>query len=482
MTNEDDLKLILQTAKDQAAAISRMNQQLWSYAEPGYKEFKSSKALADALAAEGFSVETGIAGIPTAFKAVYGSGRPVIGITAEFDALPGLSQEKGVPEKKEILGQRYGHGCGHCALGAGAFGAALLAGKWLKKSGVSGTVVLFGTPAEETGYGKTFMTRAHVFDDLDMLFTWHPGDSNMAMAGRLIGNICARFDFKGVSAHAAAAPEQGRSALDACELMNSGVNYLREHIIEQARVHYAYLDVGGKAPNVVQSHASLLYFVRAPKISQCREILSRVNDCAKGAALMTGTSVTMKIVGGLSDLIPNSVAQQILSDAFMATGAGDYDENDFATARKFLAILPEEKRKAVIKKGAALNGVSEEEFAEKPLMTKVIPFDKRYMNVSYPASTDVGDVSYIVPQAQLGAATCIPGTSMHTWEHTAMVGTGIGDKAAIAAARAIAYACTKVFRDPEVCRKAKEELLAETGGVYQCPIPDDVSPEDTITD
>lgn len=478
---ENDLQMIQELTREFAPEIAKINQDLWSYAEPGYKEFKSSSELRAALEKEGFTVEKGIAGIPTAFKAVYGSGCPVIGITAEYDALPNLSQEKGKAEPSPLPGNGFGHGCGHCALGAGSFGAAVLAKKWLEKTGVSGTIILFGTPAEETGYGKAFMTRAHVFDGLDMMFTWHPANLNAAMAARCNGYLVVRFDFKGVSSHAAAAPELGRSALDACELMNSGVNYLREHIIQEARVHYAYLDAGGKAPNVVQSHASLLYFVRAPKIVQCREILARVYDCAKGAALMTGTTVTMKIVGGLSDLIPNFTAQQILSDSFSEAGAADFDSKDYAVAKKFLDILPEEQKKAVIKQGAAINGVSEEEFAEKPLATAVIPFDRNKVP-SFPASTDVGDVSYIVPTAQINVTTCIPGTSMHTWQHTAMVGTGIGDKAAAAAARAIAYACSKVYRTPEVCETAKKKLLKETGGVYDCPIPDDITPADTVTD
>ncbi len=482
MEQKDDLDLILDHAKQRAEAICEMNQQIWSFAEPGYREFKSSKALEDALEKEGFTLERGISGMQTAFRATYGSGRPVIGITGEYDALPGLSQKKGAAVKEPADGNAFGHGCGHCALGAGAFGAALLVRDWLAESGTSGTIILFGTPAEETGYGKVFLARQHVFDKLDMLFTWHPADRNSAMAGRLVGNLCARFDFEGISSHAALSPELGRSALDACELMNSGVNYLREHIISQARVHYAYLDAGGKAPNVVQSHASLLYFVRAPKTAQCREILNRVNDCAKGAALMTGTRVHMKIVGGLSDLIPNETAQQILSDAFLKTGAADYDEEDYAVAREFLAILPEEKRKEIVKQGAAANHVSAERFEKEPLLKAITPFDRRAMNVSVPVSTDVGDVSYIVPQAQLTAATCIPGTAMHTWQHTAMVGTGIGGKAAVAAARAIAYACTVVYRNPAVCDKAKQELLAETGGIYQCPIPDDVTPDDVVTD
>ena len=262
--------------------------------------------------------------------------------------------------------------------------------------------------------------------------------------------------------------------------MNVGVNYLREHIISNARVHYAYLDVGGQAPNVVQDHAALLYFVRAPKLSQSAEIMERINNCARGAALMTGTEVSIKVLGGLCDLIPNRAAAQILSDAYVDMGGPEFDETDYEIARRFLAILPDDKKQQIISNGAKYNGISEEEFAERPLNTAVRPFDPAMMNIIMTGSTDVGDVSYIVPTAQLGAATAIPGTGAHTWQMTAQVGTSIGDKGALAAASAIALACARVYEDPSVCEEAKKELLAATGGKYTSPIPDDITYDQAI--
>lgn len=471
---------IKEFAKAKASVVSDMNQCLWDYAEFGYSEFKSAGKLTEVLENEGFTVEKGTAGIPTAFIGTYGEGRPYIGILAEYDSLPELSQEKGVAEKSPLPGRDYGHGCGHCALGAGAVGAALIVKEYLKETGATGTVKLIGCPAEETGFGKAFLAKAHIFDDLDMVFSWHPGDSNGCMAIKAVGYYKVKYMFKGITAHAGGAPELGRSALDACEIMNVGVNYLREHIISNARVHYAYLDVGGQAPNVVQDHAALLYFVRAPKLSQSAEIMERINNCARGAALMTGTEVSIKVLGGLCDLIPNRAAAQILSDAYVDMGGPEFDEADYEIARKFLAILPDDKKKQIISNGAKFNGISEEEFAERPLNTAVRPFDPAMMNVIMTGSTDVGDVSYIVPTAQLGAATAIPGTGAHTWQMTAQVGTSIGDKGALAAASAIALACARVYEDPSVCEEAKKELLAATGGEYTSPIPDDITYDQAI--
>ena len=467
-------------ARNKESVIADMNHCIWDYAEFGYSEFKSAAKITEVLENEGFSVEKGTAGIPTAFIGTFGEGRPYIGILAEYDSLPELSQELGVAEKRPIPGKDYGHGCGHSALGAGAVGAALVLKDYLKDTGVKGTVKLIGCPAEETGFGKAFLAKAHVFDDLDMVFTWHPADMNGCMAIKAVGYYKVKYMFKGITAHAGGAPELGRSALDACEIMNVGVNYLREHIISNARVHYAYLDVGGQAPNVVQDHAALLYFVRAPKLSQSAEIMERINNCARGAALMTGTEVTIKVLGGLSDLIPNRTAAEVLSDAYVAAGGPEFGEEEYEIARRFLDILPADKKQQVIANGAKANGISEEEFAKRPLNTAVKPFDPAMMNIIMTGSTDVGDVSYIVPTAQLVAATAIPGTGTHTWQMTAQVGTGIGDKACVAVAAAIGLACARVYDDPSICEKAKEELLATTGGQYTSPIPDDITYDQAI--
>ena len=466
---------IHQIAADKAGIIADMNHSVWGFAEYGYKEFKSAAKLTQVLEDEGFQGERGIAGIETAFVGTYGSGKPVIGILGEYDALPNLSREAGVAERRPIEGQHYGHGCGHSALGAGAVGAALIVKEFLKESGLPGTVKIFGCPAEETGFGKCFMVKEHCFDDLDMCFSWHPMDGN-ACFPRSVAYYKVRFDFTGKTSHAGGAPELGRSALDACELMNVGVNYLREHIISTARVHYAYLDCGGDAPNIVQGHASLLYFVRAPRLALCDEILTRIKKIAQGAALMTETEVKITVLGGLSDNIPNPTACTLLSNAFIAEGGPDFDEEDYAIARKFLAAMSEGERAKALAAGAKINGISQEEFAKRPLNTTVIPYSEKFREMLSTGSTDVGDVSYLTPTAQFTSTVAVPGTGAHTWQFAAQVGTSIGDKASVAIARAIAYASTMVYEDPSLAEQAKKELLDETHGQYISPIPDGVKP------
>lgn len=471
----DSKARIHEIAEQKAGIIADMNHAVFDYAEYGYKEFKSAAKLTQVLEDEGFKVERGIAGIETAFVGTYGSGKPVIGILGEYDALPNLSQKAGVAEPCPIEGQKYGHGCGHSCLGAGAMGAAIIVKEFLKESELPGTIKVFGCPAEETGFGKCFMVKEHCFDDLDMCFSWHPMDGNMCFP-RSVAYYKVRFDFKGKSAHAGGAPELGRSALDACELMNVGVNYLREHIISTARVHYAYLDNGGEAPNIVQAHASLLYFVRAPRLALCDEILERIKKIAQGAALMTETEVKITVLGGLSDFIPNPTASTILSDSFIAEGGPDFGEEEFAMARKFLAAMSDEDRAKALATGARINGISEEEFSKRPLNTTVIPYSEKFREMLSTGSTDVGDVSYITPTAQFTAATCIPGTGSHTWQFAAQAGTSIGDKGSIAIARAMAYASARVYEDPSVIEQAKKELYDETQGKYRSPIPDGIKP------
>ena len=471
----DSKTRIHEIAEEKASVIAGMNQAVWDYAEFGYQEVKSAAYLTGVLEKEGFQVERGVAGMDTAFVGTYGSGKPVIGILGEYDALPNLSQKAGVAKRCPIEGKHYGHGCGHSALGAGAVGAALIVKQFLEEAGLPGTVKIFGCPAEETGFGKCFMVKEHCFDDLDLCFSWHPMDSNMCFP-RSVAYYKVRFDFTGRTSHAGGAPELGRSALDACELMNVGVNYLREHIIPTARVHYAYLDCGGDAPNIVQGHASLLYFVRAPRLSLCGEILERIKKIAQGAALLTETEVDIKVLGGLSDNIPNPTASKLLSDAFLAQGGPDFGEKEFAIARDFLAAMSGEEREKALAAGAKINGISKEEFAARPLNTAVIPYSEKFREILSTGSTDVGDVSYLVPTAQFTAAVGVPGTGAHTWQFAAQVGTSIGDKASQAIARAIAYACTMVYENPSLAEQAKQELFDETHGEYVSPIPEGVKP------
>ncbi len=476
----DNMAFVRGAAERKFSVISDLNRRIWQAAEGGYEEKESCRAIVEALRQERFQVTEGAGGIPTAIEATFGSGRPVIGILGEYDALPGLSQQAGVAEPCPVPGKTWGHGCGHCALGAGAVGAAIIVKEWLEATGTTGTVKFFGCPAEENGFGKGFMAREGCFSGLDAVFSWHPAARNMPFAWRMLANYKVRFDFTGRSAHAANCPEQGRSALDACELMNVGANYLREHITTQARLHYAYLDCGGEAPNVVQAHASLLYVVRAPKLSDCTDILERLKKIAQGAALMTETSVSCTVLGGMSDMIPNPTLSALLSDCLVKLGGPDFGEEDFAVARRYLDILSPEQRARVIAEGAKLNGVSEEEFARHPLHTGTIPFMPGMLKRVVPGSTDVGDVSYQVPTAQINTAAALIGTDAHTWQYTGQVGTGLGDRSAQAAARAIALACAAVYEDPSVAAKAKEELLEETGGQYNCPIPAELSYTDLI--
>lgn len=305
-------EFVIQVIEEKKDLIVKVSDEIFDYAELGFHEFKTAALYEKVLKEEGFQVEMGLGGMPTAFKAVYGEGKPVIGLLAEYDALPELSQVGGstmrVPTEDE---NPDGHGCGHNLLGAGAFAAALAMKKYLEENPGKGTVILFGCPSEEKGNGKTIMARDGIFEGVDAALTWHPSDMNEVCTVSSLANVSVFFRFKGVTSHAAASPEQGRSALDAAELMSVGVNYLREHIIPEARIHYAYRDVGGIAPNVVQGHSCVHYFVRAPKSWQVQEIYKRVIDVAEGAAKMTGTEMTYELYAGLSDYVPNHVLSEL---------------------------------------------------------------------------------------------------------------------------------------------------------------------------
>ena len=471
----DSKTRIHEIAEEKASVIAGMNQAVWDYAEFGYQEVKSAAYLTGVLEKEGFQVERGVAGMDTAFVGTYGSGKPVIGILGEYDALPNLSQKAGVAKRCPIEGKHYGHGCGHSALGAGAVGAALIVKQFLEEAGLPGTVKIFGCPAEETGFGKCFMVKEHCFDDLDLCFSWHPMDSNMCFP-RSVAYYKVRFDFTGRTSHAGGAPELGRSALDACELMNVGVNYLREHIISDARIHYAYRDVGGIAPNVVQGHSCVHYFVRAPKSWQVQEIYKRVIDVAEGAAKMTGTEMTYELYAGLSDYIPNHVLSEVLHESMEEIGAPDFDEKDFELARKFFfetATEAElEAKKADLKKKFGAENL--EKILEHPLHTTIAPLV--WTGAVLPGSTDVGDASYVVPTAQLSEATATLGTASHTWQMTAHGNTEIAHKAMLTAGKSLALAGIKMMENPELVKKARDEWMEETGGVYECPIPKEIGP------
>jgi aminobenzoyl-glutamate utilization protein B len=469
-------EIINAAIKEKESLIKQVNRELWENPEGSFQEYKTGEILMNALKNEGFVLENPVGGMPTAFVATYGSGKPVIGIAADLDALPDLSQERGNTARTPVQAQSHGHGCGHSAIGAGALAGALAAKDWLVRTKSPGTLKFYGCPAEEGGAGKVFMIRAGVFRDADAVFTWHPGTGNGVSAHSMISIVSVDFFFEGTSAHAALEPHLGRSALDAAELMNIGVNYLREHIIPGARIHYAYGDTGGKAANVVQSHASLHYIIRAPKIAQVAALFTRVQAIAAGAALMTETTTHHRVLSSSADYRPNVVLTRILAEAYEEIGPPPFDEGDFAVARRFFPAL------SAVSQASAQEAISARygrdrlaEILTKPLDTELKPLTLE-LDVYAPASTDFGDVSYLVPTAQAGAAVAAIGTPLHSWQFTGQVGTSIGEKAVLTIGRVLALATAKVFAAPDIVQKAKQELDENLSGTYTSLIPEGATP------
>ena len=466
-----EIKAIVDAKREKFAKVS---DDVWEVPELYFHEAKSADILIKALKEEGFDVQEGVDGMPTAFIGTWGSGKPIIGILGEFDALPSLSQEASICRHNELVPGGPGHGCGHNALGAGAMAAAVAAKDYMEKHGISGTIRYYGCPAEEAGWGKMFLARDGYYDDLDACYTWHPGVGNMVQGTSSLANMCAFFTFKGRTSHAAASPHLGRSALDACELMNVGVNYLREHVIPEARMHYAYQDVGGSAPNVVQDHAQLKYFIRAPKITQVKEIGERVKDIARGAALMTGTELEIYFSAGMCDYVPNDVLSGILSDALIAVGGPSFDDADRALAKEFFDSYNSNEIEAALQR-LSHNYDNWEEYRTIPLVEEVAPYKK---TSAYGfGSTDVGDASYAAPTAQMNVATYANGTPGHSWQVTAQVKSSITHKALVTVAEAIALATILTIQSPDKIAAAREEYVKSTGGKYICPVGMDAKPE-----
>lgn len=433
--------------------IIGLSDRVWDNPEEGFKEYKSSEIMVKALRENGFEVETGLAGLPTAFKASYGSGKPVIGFLGEFDALSGLSQKPDTYEACPIEKGAYGHGCGHNTMCPTDLGAMLALKELMDEEKLSGTIVLFGCPAEETGGGKVFMTRAGVFDGVDIAISAHPIHKNWILDVSSLSVVQAEFAFTGVASHASGAPEHGRSALDAAELMVVGIQFLREHVVQEARMHHAYLDVGGTAPNVVQPSAKLLFFVRAPKGEQVKEIFERVKDVARGAALMTGTTVDITYRTAMMDYIPNHTVGNVLADAWAETGPCAYSAEAMEVANKVAPLIGnttgrnilEEGTPAYVPKAAAMKG-----------------------------STDVGDVSYVVPTGQLLFQGWVTKTPPHSWQAVLQSRSPLMHDAMIHASKVLALACMKLLRDPALVEAAKDELMKATGGSYESLLPPEV--------
>ena len=464
-------------AKKTEAAV-KLAKQIWNFAELAYKEEQSAGVLIDAIKKEGFTVETGIAGIPTAFTATYkcGSGKPVMGFLAEYDALDGLSQKAADPEQCPVTPGGAGHGCGHNLLGSGAWLAAVAVKDYLEKNKLDGTVILFGCPAEEGAGSKQFIARAGYFDNVDFAYTWHPAYLNRVSSRGSVAIMGANFIFDGIASHAGGAPHLGRSALDACELMNVGVNYLREHMIDEARVHYAYSDAGGTAPNVVQAHAVIKYEVRAPKVKQMKELFTRVTDIAKGAALMTGTKMRFEIAMAFSDYTPNKTLAAVMDECLQEFGAPEWSEADYKLASDMLRSYPKQTQLTVYEDIAEIFGDDDvEKIMRRPLDSTVHPFDPkddRYES----GSTDVGDVGYATPTVELNVATACLGNVGHTWQNTAFSCSEIGFKGMIRAAEVMTLAAIRTMERPDLIAKARAELLKKNGGKYVCPLPDYIQP------
>jgi aminobenzoyl-glutamate utilization protein B len=435
--------------------------------EIAYTEARSAAAHREQLVAEGARVTERLAGIPTAVMGEWGEGGPVIAILGEYDALPGLGQEPGVAEERPL--GRFGHGCGHNLLGSAALMAAASLAGWLKETGRKGLVRYYGCPAEEGGAAKTFMVREELFADVDAAITWHPGDYTGVVGGGFLANMRIDFTFTGRAAHAAASPELGRSALDAVELMNVGINYMREHMPSDARVHYAYLDAGGEAPNVVQAKATVRQLVRARTNRELLALVERVRKIGEGAALMTETRVEAKVASAVSNVLGNGPLEEAMEAEMERLGPPVFDEADRAFAREIQATLTPAHL------ADAFRRTGRRPVADQPLADFVVPLAQSGDKAQ--GSTDVGDVSWAVPTVQAWVTTCAFGTPFHSWQLTAQGKSPAAHKGMVHAAKVMAATGRRLFEDAGLLARAKaEHTRALAAEPYVCPLPPEVAP------
>ena len=465
----------LAAIEEKKQLVAGVADQIWEYAELSLQEVQSAALYVRVLRQEGFAVEEGICGIPTAFSASFGTGRPVIGILAEYDALSGLSQQGGCPVRRELTPGGTGHGCGHHLLGAGALAAALGVKHYLQQTGRPGTVVLYGCPGEEGGAAKAFMAREKLWYGLDAALTWHPDDCNEVATGSSNACIQVQYTFHGVAAHAAGDPEKGRSALDAVSLMNLGVQFLREHMEPQARIHYAVTDTGGCSPNVVQARASVLYMVRSDRVKKALDLQARVDKIAEGAALMTETSCRRKFIDGLAETIPNHALEALLYRNFSEVGVPVYTGEEQAFAAALAATYEAEGYLPGVGRQDA--GYAAAVKAMKPAGAMNDVLLPLYQGEAFsPGSTDVGDVSWQCPTAQLHVAAWPNGCPGHSWQNVSCGKTSIGHKAALCAGKVLCAAAVDLLEQPELLQAARREYEERTADGYTCPIPPDAVP------
>ena len=435
----DAATVVSQFLNAQRTDFEEVALRIWDWAEVGYQEEQSSELLQEQLTAGGFSMDAGVAGMPTGFVAEWGSGGPVIGILAEFDALPGVSQAA-VPEPLEREGVGAGHACGHHLFGTASVAAGLAIRDWLERSGTPGRIRVYGTPAEEGGAGKVYMVREGLFADVDAVLAWHPGDRNDASPGDSLANLSAKFRFRGVSAHAAGAPDQGRSALDAVEAMNFMVNLMREHVHERSRIHYV-ITRGGEAPNVVPNFAEAYYYNRHPSVETARDNWARILKIADAAALGTGTQVEHEMIHGIYNILPNEHLGRLLFENMKAIGGFAYTDEERAFAEEIQKHLQQ----------------------PRPIGSQEEVMD--WARTPAGGSTDVADVSWVVPTAQFRTATWVPGTPAHSWQAVACGGTSIGLKGMHLAAQVLARTGADLFEDPSHldCGPGRAERRPGTG-------------------
>ena len=468
--------LIYQAVDAKSALLTELSDEIWGYAELSMEEFQSAAAYIRILQAEGFEVEENLCGIPTAFLGRYGSGKPVIGILGEYDALSGLSQEAACTERKALIPGASGHGCGHNLLGAASLGAAIAIKEQIQAGILSGTVVFYGCPGEEGCAGKTFMARDGMFRDLDAALCWHPGDTNEVTTGTCNASLQVEYTFTGTASHAAGDPEHGRSALDAAELMNIGVQFLREHMPKSCCLHYSFLDAGGVSPNVVQPTATVLYMVRGDSVRSAKALLARVNKIAEGAALMTETTFTSRQIDGTSDTVSNTVIEQLIYQNLKLAPLPTYtaEEVTFAQAMKATCGEPKLPGDNLDLDKAARKQVKEiTDGGKLALNNFIMPYiPSSRMSAG---STDVGDVSWLAPTAQFTAATWVSGSPGHSWQNVAGGKHPIAHKGLVYAAKVLAATAADLMEQPEVLTKAKEEFLEATADGYDCPIGKEVT-------
>lgn len=476
MKTVDVISRIEEVIEGKRDTFIKISDRIWELAETRFEEYQSAELLCQALEEEGFEVEREVGGIKTAFIGSYGSGKPVIGILGEYDALSGLSQKKNLSSKYPLIERGNGHGCGHNLFGTSVLAAVVAVKEYMEEHNLSGTIRYYGCPGEEGGSGKTFMVRDGLFNDVDCSLTWHPGNFTGIFSATSLANYQVFFRFNGTASHAAASPHLGRSALDAVELMNVGVNYLREHIIPEARIHYSIVNAGGLSPNVVQPEAEVLYLIRAPQLEDVKEIYERVYNIAKGAALMTGTEVEVEFDKACSNYIPNNELGKLLHQNLQRFSLPQYtnDEKNFAaemmqqiTDADIKSTLAEIKRQYKVQ-------VSKD-IREKLFYDEVLPYSES--NEVLFGSTDVGDVSWVTPTAQFWGPCFVFGTPAHSWQLVSQGATSMAHKGMLHAGKVLAGTAIDLFLDQSKIELAKNELHEKLDGTpYVCPIPKDVKP------